>query len=64
MDEFDRITVSPKYCSGQPSIRDTRITLSVILRILANGSSENDVLTAYPELEPEDIHQAKLIKEL
>jgi uncharacterized protein (DUF433 family) len=64
MNEFDRITVSPKYCSGQPSIRETRITLSVILRMLANGSSENEVLASYPELQPEDIHQVKRIKEL
>ncbi len=58
MEKLDRITINPDVCLGQPTIRGMRITLSVILKMLANGQSIQDVLKAYPELEPEDIQQA------
>jgi uncharacterized protein (DUF433 family) len=35
-----------------------RITVSVVLKLLADGKSEADVIRCYPELEPDDIHQA------
>ena len=35
-----------------------RITISVILKMLAGGKSVEEVLKAYPELEAEDIRQA------
>ena len=35
-----------------------RITVSVILKMLAGGNSIEDVLKAYPELEAEDVNQA------
>ncbi len=43
---------------GQPVIRGTRITVSVILKMLAGGKTVDDVLEAYPELQPEDVYQA------
>jgi uncharacterized protein (DUF433 family) len=58
MEKLDRITINPDVCLGQPTIRGMRITLSVILKMLASGKSIQDVLKAYPELEPEDIQQA------
>ena len=58
MEKLDRITINPDVCLGQPTIRGMRITLSVILKMLASGKSIQDVLRAYPELEPEDIHQS------
>ncbi|RLT35007.1 MAG: DUF433 domain-containing protein [Chloroflexi bacterium] len=58
MREVNRITVNPEICLGQPTIRGMRITVSVILKMLAAGRSVEDVLSAYPELEAEDIHQA------
>jgi uncharacterized protein (DUF433 family) len=58
MSPLDRITVNPEICLGQPTIRGLRITVSVILRMLAGGKSTEDVLAAYPELEMEDIRQA------
>ena len=50
MEKLDRIQISPKVCLGQPVIRGTRITLSVILKMLAGGKSVEDVIKAYPEL--------------
>lgn len=45
-------------CLGQPTIRGMRITVSVILKMLAAGKSIQDVLETYPELEVEDAYQA------
>jgi uncharacterized protein (DUF433 family) len=58
MEKLDRITINPNVCLGQPTIRGMRITISVILKMLASGKSTQEVLKAYPELEPEDIRQA------
>jgi uncharacterized protein (DUF433 family) len=59
MEKLDRITVNPQICLGQPTIRGMRINISVILKMLANNRSNQEILDAYPELEEEDIHQAK-----
>ncbi|MEB3219660.1 MAG: DUF433 domain-containing protein [Nostocales cyanobacterium 94392] len=58
MENLNCITVNPNVCLGQPTIRGMRITVSVILKMLAGGSSVVDVLNAYPELEAEDVNQA------
>lgn len=55
---LDRITVDPQVCLGQPTIRGMRITVSVVLKMLAGGRTIHDVLDAYPELEAEDVQQA------
>jgi uncharacterized protein (DUF433 family) len=55
---LDRITVDPDLCRGQPTIRGMRITVSVVLKMLAGGASVAEVLDAYPELEEEDVRQA------
>lgn len=58
MEKLDRITIDPSICLGQPTLRGTRITVSVVLKMLAGGKSMPDVLQAYPELEAEDVQQA------
>jgi len=58
MEKLDRITINPDVCLGQPTVRGTRITVSVILKMLAAGKSIQEVLEAYPELEAEDVQQA------
>jgi uncharacterized protein (DUF433 family) len=58
LSSLDRITVDPAVCQGQPTIRGMRITVGVVLRMLAGGASIKEVLNAYPELEEEDIRQA------
>jgi uncharacterized protein (DUF433 family) len=58
MSAFDRITVNPEICLGQATIRGMRITVSVILKMLASGRTREGVLRAYPELEPADLDQA------
>ncbi len=58
MKELDRITVDPEVRLGQPTIRGMRITVSVILKQIASGMTNREILKAYPELEEEDIVQA------
>lgn len=60
MEKIDRITINPNICLGQPTIRGTRITVSVVLKMLAGGMSIDDILEAYPELEAEDVKQCMM----
>jgi uncharacterized protein (DUF433 family) len=59
-DLLSRITVDPEVMVGKPVIRGLRITLEQILKALAGGVSEAEVLEEYPELEPQDIKAALL----
>jgi uncharacterized protein (DUF433 family) len=52
---FERISVNPNVCHGQPCIKGTRIMVWLILAYLANGDSIEDVLQAYPQLTREDV---------
>ena len=54
----DRITMAPDVMQGKPVIRGTRITVDLVLRKLAEGASEADILDAYPHLSIEDIRAA------
>jgi uncharacterized protein (DUF433 family) len=54
----DRITIAPDVMQAKPVIRGTRITVDLILRRLAEGASESDLLDAYPHLTREDIRAA------
>jgi uncharacterized protein (DUF433 family) len=58
MEELDRITIDPEVCLGQPTIRTMRITVSLILKLIANKMPQEEILKAYPALEEEDIFQA------
>ncbi len=50
-----RIAAEPGNMGGRPVIRGRRVTPSMVLNMLANGAAREDVLKAYPVLEPEDI---------
>lgn len=54
---FDRITFDPKIMGGRACIRGMRITVSLILNLVANGMSTEEILREYPDLEAEDIQQ-------
>jgi len=55
---LDRIVIDPSSLSGKPCIRGTRISVEFLLELFASGASKEDILRAYPQLEPEDIEQA------
>jgi len=57
MVKIDRITLDPAVMGGKPSIRGMRLTVATVLGLLAVGRSRDEILKAYPYLEPEDIDQ-------
>ena len=56
--EFDRITFDPNVMGGRACIRGMRVTVSLVVNLVANGMTTEEVIEAYPYLEPEDIRQA------
>jgi len=55
---LDRITFDPNIMGGRACIRGMRITVALIVNLVANGMSSDEIIEAYPYLEPEDIRQA------
>ena len=55
MNQFDRITFDPNVMSGRACIRGMRITVSLVLNLIANRMSITEIIEAYPYLEEEDI---------
>jgi len=52
---LSRISINPEICFGKPCVRGHRIWVSLILDMLADGMSTEDVLSEYPQLVREDI---------
>ncbi len=50
-----RITADPEIFGGKPIIRGMRISVELILSLLAQGETREEILADYPDLEPEDI---------
>lgn len=58
MPPLDRITFDPAIMGGRACIRGMRVTVALVLNLVANGASTADIIDAYPYLEAEDIRQA------
>lgn len=50
-----RITVDPEVMGGVPCVRNTRIPVSIILKLLAKKATFIKILDDYPEMEEKDI---------
>ena len=55
---FERITFDPAVMGGRACIRRMRMTVSLVVNLVANGMSTEDIVREYPELGAEDIRQA------
>ncbi|MBK9984709.1 MAG: DUF433 domain-containing protein [Saprospiraceae bacterium] len=55
MKKFNRITYDVNVMGGKPCIRGLRVTVGMVLGLLANGKSHAEILLAYPYLESDDI---------
>ena len=55
MTRLDRITADPTVVHGKPAIRGTRVTVQVILELLAAGETFEELLAEYDELRCDDI---------
>jgi uncharacterized protein (DUF433 family) len=58
MSHFDRITINPEVCLGQPTVHGIRFTVAFIAKMVNNGHSVSEILDEHPILEEEDIRQA------
>jgi uncharacterized protein (DUF433 family) len=52
---LERIAIDPQVCGGKPCVRGTRIWVSLILDLLADGMSEGELLVEYPQLTHDDV---------
>jgi len=50
-----RITADPEIFGGKPIIRGMRVSVELILSLLAQGEEPEQILADYPDLEPDDI---------
>lgn len=50
-----RITANPEIFGGKPIIRGMRISVELILSLLAQGETPEAILADYPDLEPDDL---------
>jgi uncharacterized protein (DUF433 family) len=50
-----RIIVNPEIFGGKPIIRGMRISVELILSLLAQGETQEAILDDYPDLEPDDL---------
>jgi uncharacterized protein (DUF433 family) len=55
---FDRVTFDPKIMGGRACIGGMRITVALVVNMVANGMRTEEILKEYPDLEAEDIRQA------
>lgn len=53
-----RITFDPNVMGGKACIRGLRVTAGTVLGLLAAGRDPDEIVDAYPYLEPEDIDAA------
>lgn len=55
---FDRITFDPNIMGGRGCIRGMRITVALVVNLIANGMTTPQIIGEYPDLEPDDVRQA------
>ncbi|MBE9203464.1 DUF433 domain-containing protein [Synechocystis salina LEGE 06099] len=60
LQNLDRITFDLQIMGGKACIRGMRVPVSLILNLLANGKTPEEIIDDYPYLEPEDIQQSML----
>jgi uncharacterized protein (DUF433 family) len=51
----DRIELKPQVLCGKPVVKGTRISVEHVIKLLADGWSEADILRSYPHLTAEDV---------
>ena len=55
---FTRITINPDQMGGAACIRALRIPVATVVGMLADGMAAEEILDAYPDLEPDDLSEA------
>ena len=60
MTAFTRITIDPEKMGGAPCIRGLRIPVATVVGMIATGSTKEEILQEFPDLEPDDLKEALL----
>jgi len=55
---FDRIAVDPEVMIGKPVFKGTRIPIYIVLDLIGDGVSEDEIIRIYPNLSKEDMRAA------
>ena len=58
LNRLNRITFDPAVMGGKPCIRGMRVTVGMIVGMVASGHDRDEILALYPYLEADDIAQA------
>ncbi|MFP4087232.1 MAG: DUF433 domain-containing protein [Desulfobacteraceae bacterium] len=58
MEQLKRITFDPEVMGGKPCIRGMRVTVGMIVGLIATGHTKQEILEMYPYLEGGDIDEA------
>lgn len=54
-EEFERIAIGPAVAFGKPTVHGTRITVGLVLELLAGGMTPEGLLEEYPQLTMDDV---------
>ncbi|MCX5758744.1 MAG: DUF433 domain-containing protein [Candidatus Hydrogenedentes bacterium] len=54
---FTRITIDPNVMQGKACVRGMRITVGLIVNLVANRMPIEEIIRNYPDLDAEDIHE-------
>lgn len=57
---LDRVTFNKDVMGGQACIRNIRIPVATIVKLIASGKTAPEIVKEYPDLEAEDVHQSLL----
>jgi len=60
---MERIEINPKILTGKPIIHGTRIPVELIIKLIAQGWQEKEIIKEYPALKKSDIRAALLYAE-
>ena len=55
---FFRITFDPQIIGGRACIRGMRIPVSLVVNLVANGMTKEEIMKEYPDLEPDDLKES------
>lgn len=58
MEKLKRITFNPEIMGGKPCIRGMRVTVGMIVGLVASGHNKEEILGMYPYLEAKDIEES------
>lgn len=54
----ERIVIDPQVMTGKPVVKGTRIPVELIVRMVAQGIAQEEILLDYPNLQPADVQAA------